>query len=121
MLEALIRTKDSHSSDKRLGDVICIKLQEFAGWSKFESSVHKVVEWEDSYLEKQMRLEFAETGLSPIATTPYLEIDAGSNITKVRSKKYFDFDKNKPSMKTSLQIEEEFECNKQILENKKNG
>ena len=121
MLEALIRTKDSDSSSKRLGDVICIKLQEFAGWSKFESSVHKVVEWEDSELETSMRQELEDTGLSPIATTPYIEIDTESNITKTRSKKYLDLDKNKPLTKTSLQIEEEFESNKQILENKKNG
>jgi hypothetical protein len=121
MLEALIRTKDSDSSSKRLGDVICIKLQEFAGWSKFESSVHKVVEWEDQGLERKMREELEKTGLSPIATTPYMEIDLESNLIKTRSKIYFNLNENRAVPKTPEQLRNELEANKQILENNKNG
>ena len=121
MLEALIRTKDGDMSNKRAGDVICIKLQEFSGWSYFERSVHKVVEWEDQELEKTMREELSKTGLSPIATTPYMEIDSDSSLVKTRSSMYFDFNDNKPTTKTPEQVSSEFEMNKKFWRITKHG
>ena len=50
MLEALIRTKDSVGLDKRRGDVICVKLKEFADWGSMEIRVHQPVNWIDDEL-----------------------------------------------------------------------
>ena len=69
MLSALIRRDNSEISDKRRGDVICVKLSEFAAWGKVESVVHHVTEWEDFDLEESMRQELESTGISPVRTS----------------------------------------------------
>ena len=104
MLEALIRTKDSVGLDKRRGDVICVKLKEFADWGSMEIRVHQPVNWIDDELESRMKKELKKTGLPPTSITPYKEseevkfsdesgeIFAKTEVTKTRSKKYFDFD-----------------------------
>ena len=105
MLQALIRTKNSSSYDgKRRGDVICVKLKEFANWGGMEIRVHQPVDWIDSELEDEMRLEYNETGVEPIRLTPYAEEEevefintsgfllARVNVTKTRSRKYLDID-----------------------------
>lgn len=124
MLEALIRKKNSGGLDKFPGDVICVKLKEFADWGATEVRVHKVVDWEDSELESLMRSELNNSGSPPVRITPYkileqCEIlnDEGvcihkGSVTKTRSKKYFNFSKNNQDEKTEKDIEEEFEKNK---------
>ena len=104
MLEALIRTKHSASSDKRRGDVICVKLQEFADWGSMEIRAHQPILWLDDDLEFEMRQELEKTGIAPISITPYKEevlvefigesglLIAEKNITTTRSRKYFDID-----------------------------
>ena len=105
MLQALIRTKDSSSYDgKRRGDVICVKLKEFADWGAVEIRVHQPVDWIDADLESEMRSEYSETGIAPIRITPYLhkeEVEfigtsgvvlARFDVTKTRSTKYLDID-----------------------------
>tara|TARA_Y100000592_G_scaffold100649_1_gene181724 strand:+ start:3441 stop:3788 length:348 start_codon:yes stop_codon:yes gene_type:complete len=111
MLSALIRRNDSEISDKRRGDVICVKLSEFAAWGKVESVVHHVTEWEDFDLEESMRQELESTGISPVRTTPYKIIDNETNTTKTRSEKYFDFLSGEQRDKTTEQIESEFQTN----------
>ena len=54
MLEALIRTKMS-GKDKRMGDVICVKLSEHADWGSLELRVHQAVPWHDYDLEQRLR------------------------------------------------------------------
>ena len=74
MLQALIRTKNSSSYDgKRRGEVICVKLKEFADWGGMEIRVHQPVDWIDSELEDEMRLEYNKTGIAPIRLTPYVD------------------------------------------------
>ena len=124
MLEALIRTKSSPCSDKRAGDIICVKLKEFADWGSMEIRVHKVVDWEDKELEKSMRDYFDLNGIFPVETTPYKIMEEcvikdqngqevyGGPVTKTRSIKYFDIEENTQKEKSSEQIGLEFEFNK---------
>ena len=126
MLEALIRTKEFKSSEKKLGDVICVKLKEFADWGSMETRVHMVVDWEDPELEKRMRNYFESNGIFPVETTPYKIIehcclkDSGGNeiyngpVIKTRSKKYFNIQEGCQKQKSSEQINLEFESNKFI-------
>ena len=132
MLEALIRTKGSSFSEKNKGDVICLKLKEFADWGSMEIRVHKVVDWEDSDVEKSMRNYFELNGILPIETSPYkvvehciIENENGDQIyngpiTKTRSKKYFDIEENSQKEKSSEQIGLEFQFNKLIKLNEIN-
>jgi len=105
MLQALIRTKDSSSYDgKRRGDVICVKLKEFAYWGALEIRVHQPVDWIDEELESEMRLEYSNTGSAPVRITPYSESEevefintsgyrlAKVDVAKTRSRKYLDID-----------------------------
>ena len=105
MLQALIRTKDSSSYDgKRRGDVICVKLKEFADWGALEIRVHQPVNWIDADLEAEMRLEYSNTGFAPVRITPYAESEevefintsgyrlAKVDVAKTRSRKYLDID-----------------------------
>jgi len=130
MLEALIRTKNSPCSDKRAGDVICVKLKELAEWGAMEKRVHDVVDWQDDELESSMRETFAKTGIGPIKVTPYKECenciifnDGGETrifegeVTKTRSKKYFDFILQAQQEKSQEQILQEFEANKEFTKN----
>jgi len=99
-LEALIRVRQEASFHKRSGDVICIKLKEHADWGKEEVKFHQAVPWFDEKLESKMRREWLETGIFPVAVTPY-KIDEKfylkyrkktyeKSILKTRSYKYFD-------------------------------
>jgi len=123
MLQALIRTKESNSSDKCRGDVICIKLKEHADWGSMEIRIHKVVDWEDDELEQSMRSQFDETGIPPVLITPYresehTELTEGGRVisedvvTKTRSRKYFDLDLNEQKVKSEEVVNIEFELNK---------
>jgi len=129
MLEALIRTKNSPCADKRRGDVICVKLKAFADWGAMERRVHAVADWEDEELESSMRDSLAKTGVAPIKVTPYKECEYCNifsddenkifegNITKTRSKKYFDFILQAQQEKSQEQISQEFESNKEFTKN----
>ena len=126
MLQALIRTKESNSSDKCRGDVICIKLKEHADWGSMEIRIHKVVDWEDDELERLMRGQLDKTGIPPVLITPYKEseyteiIENGQvlseeNVTKTRSRKYFDLDLNQQKVKSDEIVNTEFEINKATI------
>lgn len=129
MLEALIRTKNSACADKRAGDVICVKLKEFADWGAMEQRVHTVLDWQDEELETAMREKLTETGVPPVRVTPYKECqyhsilnDDGNKIfegeiTKTRSKKYFNIELGQQEEKQESQILEEFEQNIQFTKN----
>ena len=123
MLQALIRTKESNSSDKCRGDVICIKLKEHADWGSMEIRIHKAVDWEDEELEQSMRSQFDETGIAPVLITPYRESEyteltesgqviSEDAVTKTRSRKYFDLDSNEQKVKSDEKVGTEFELNK---------
>ena len=108
MLEALIRTKDSGlNSDKRRGDIICVKLKLYSSaknWGQEERRVHRVIPYEDQELETKMMSEMSRTGITPVFITPYKKteitelFDESGNslgifeITKTRSQKYLDID-----------------------------
>ena len=100
MLEALIRTKNSKSLDKRMGDVICVKLKEKANWGAMEIRVHQPVDWEDESLEKQMRIDGIDTKITPYKQIKkeHFFVDKNGDIlcicdvTLTRSRKYFDID-----------------------------
>tara|TARA_R110000824_G_scaffold97267_1_gene232303 strand:+ start:2451 stop:3047 length:597 start_codon:yes stop_codon:yes gene_type:complete len=104
MLSALIRTKSPMASEKRRGDVICIKLFELADWGGMEIRVHQPTMWVDSELENEMRLEFEKTGIPPVRITPYKQEQtvefigesgltiARKKVVKTRSSKYLDID-----------------------------
>lgn len=127
MLEALIRTKDSASFDKRKGDVICLKLKEFSEWGAMEQRVHMVTDWEDSEIELEMRESFNKTGIPPVFITPYKKtseqevFDNNGNkiysgeITITRSEQYFNLDTGEKLEKTSSQITQEFEENVEAI------
>ena len=124
MLEALIRTKSSPCSDKRKGDVICIKLKELADWGAMERRVHMVVDWEDDELEFVMRKEGSTTAVTPYKTNEPCSIDNStgehlfySKLTATRSKKYFDIDLGMQAEKDEKQISQEFEENKEFAKN----
>jgi len=119
MLEALIRTKKSKSSEKKLGDVICLKLKEFADWGSMEIRVHNVVDWQDEELEKLMREKLEITGIPQVLTTPYKQVEhtlvdenMSMTVTRTRSSKFFDFDSNQQKVKTEEEILTEFQINK---------
>lgn len=123
MLQALIRTQESNKSDKRRGDVICIKLKEYADWGSMEIRIHKVVNWEDDELEESMRGQFDNTGIPPVFTTPYKETEyteltengqviSEEIITKTRSRRYFDLESNEQKIKSDERVHTEFELNK---------
>jgi len=122
MLEALIRTKNSACSDKRQGDVICVKLKDFADWGAMERRVHMVVDWEDDYLENEMREKNTTTVVTPykmneqcsINDTKGNQIFYGS-VTKTRSKKYFDIQLEIQKEKHEQDILKEFEENKEFI------
>jgi hypothetical protein len=104
MLSALIRTKSPVASEKRRGDVICVKLYELADWGGMEIRVHQPCMWVDESLENEMRSEFKKTGIPPVRITPYkrealVEFIGESgltmaikNVIKTRSSKYLDID-----------------------------
>ena len=104
MLSALIRTKSPIASEKRRGDVICVKLSELADWGSMEIRVHQPTMWVDSELEDEMRLEFEKTGIPPVRITPYKQEElvhfigesgltiARKKVVKTRSSKYLDID-----------------------------
>lgn len=123
MLEALIRTRESNISDKCRGDVICVKLKEHADWGSMEIRIHKVVDWDDSELEQSMREQLNKTGIPPVLITPYKESEyteitenghvlSEENVTKTRSRKYFDLDSNEQKVKSEEAVNTEFEINK---------
>ena len=126
MLEALIRTKSSPCSDKRAGDIICVKLKEFADWGSMERRVHMVSDWNDEALELSMRGEFEKTKVPPIVVTPYKECEHciildeegkkifEGNVTKTRSKKYFNIDLETQEEKNESEVSQEFEQNKEF-------
>jgi len=124
MLEALIRTKNSPCSDKRAGDIICVKLKEFADWGAMEKRVHMVLDWQDEDLESTMTANLQETKVAPIVVTPYKELEHCSifneegdkifdgEVTKTRSKKYFNIESGVQAEKSESEILQEFEDNK---------
>ena len=118
MLEALIRKENSPESDKCRGDVICVKLKEFASWGLMEREVHAVVDWRDEELEKRMLQIFETSDDPPVAITPYKQeksVSFGAEsliVTETRSSKYFDLKTKKQKNKTAKQIKKEFNSNK---------
>tara|TARA_R100000315_G_C5226034_1_gene137091 strand:+ start:997 stop:1539 length:543 start_codon:yes stop_codon:yes gene_type:complete len=126
MLEALIRTKNSACADKRGGDVICVKLKEFADWGAMEQRVHMVLDWDDESLEESMRQQLGKTKSPPTVVTPYKEVENCTifdnngikiyegDVTKTRSKKYFNIELGEAKEKTDEEVSQEFESNKEF-------
>jgi len=104
MLEALIRTKKSIAPNKLRGDVICLKLKEFADWGSMEIRIHQPCPWVDERLEKLMREELDRSGIPPTEITPYKqsesvdflnyygELSCRKEVTKTRSRVYLNID-----------------------------
>lgn len=111
--------------DKRMGDVICVKLSEHAEWGSLEMRVHQPVPWLDYDLEQQMRslivANIDTPGYAPPAIiTPYklsepteIKNDNGKTISLVdvtltRSLKYLDFGQIKSEELRNKMISNEF-------------
>ena len=111
MLQALIRTSED-TPGKRRGDVICIKIKEYADWGSEELKFHQPVDWEDQDLEKKMKEHLkCNFGGFPIVALPYKKtkpVDVFSiipyknsghkkiseiEVCTTRSSKFFDFEK----------------------------
>ena len=143
MLQALIRTSKD-SLGKRRGDVICVKLKEYADWGSEELKFHQPVDWKDEDLENKMREHLkCNFGGFPVVSLPY-KLVSETEVCKTRSSKFFDFEKledfklkeriisNDQEVKaeeieqhvtsvcirekTEKEIEEEFQENKSLVE-----
>ena len=108
-----------------MGDVICVKLKDFADWGAMERRVHMTVDWRDEDLENQMREDGLTTIITPYKTTEECAVYSDENenqiffgnVTKSRSVKYYNIELGIQSEKTDSEILEEFEKNKEFVKN----